>query len=103
MKVAIVHYHLNPGGVTRIIESHIKGLQAVAAGLDVAVLCGDVSDAWNITGTTMHINSSLNYWHPSWQEADFKKIVARITTFIQKYLMTDHFMVIISVLAKIPP
>ena len=30
MDVLILHYHLNPGGVTKIIESQIKGLRPVA-------------------------------------------------------------------------
>ncbi len=39
MRVAIVHYHLDPGGVTRVIES--ASLALTAAGVQHVVLTGD--------------------------------------------------------------
>lgn len=46
MKVAIVHYHLRKGGVTRVIESATAGLRA--HGVELVVLTGEAygGDAW---------------------------------------------------------
>src|SRR5688572_3998718 len=42
MRVAIVHYHLDPGGVTRVIEAASRAL--TAAGVGHVVLIGDRSE-----------------------------------------------------------
>jgi len=39
MKVAIVHYHLKPGGVTRVVENTVDILQE--CGIDSVVICGE--------------------------------------------------------------
>jgi FMN phosphatase YigB (HAD superfamily)/glycosyltransferase involved in cell wall biosynthesis len=39
MRVAIVHYHLRPGGVTRVIEATARALDAL--GIETAVLTGE--------------------------------------------------------------
>ena len=39
MHVAIVHYHLHPGGVTRVIENAVSALQA--QGIATVILCGE--------------------------------------------------------------
>lgn len=39
MRVAILHYHLRPGGVTRVIETAARGL--AAAGIEVAIVVGE--------------------------------------------------------------
>ena len=31
MKLAIFHYHLNPGGVTQVIRNHLRALAAAGA------------------------------------------------------------------------
>jgi glycosyltransferase involved in cell wall biosynthesis len=40
MEVAILHYHLNPGGVTRVIEAQIKGLLSQPGHLKLSVISG---------------------------------------------------------------
>jgi glycosyltransferase involved in cell wall biosynthesis len=40
MEVSIVHYHLNPGGVTRVIESQIAGIKYISPEIHMQVLCG---------------------------------------------------------------
>jgi glycosyltransferase involved in cell wall biosynthesis len=40
MKIAIIHYHLHPGGVTRIIDSQVKSLRASHPDLNLEVICG---------------------------------------------------------------
>lgn len=40
-RIVIFHYHLNPGGVTRIIESQIASLKANPEPPEIKVICGD--------------------------------------------------------------
>lgn len=49
MKLAVLHYHLNRGGVTQVVLSQLRALQSVAPGLaltDVLVLHGGRADGW---------------------------------------------------------
>lgn len=44
MRIAIVHYHLKRGGVTRVIESTLAALKAAGADHEIVVLAGEVPD-----------------------------------------------------------
>jgi len=49
MKLAILHYHLNRGGVTQVVLNQLRALQSVAGQLqltDVLVLHGGRADGW---------------------------------------------------------
>ncbi len=50
MKIGIIHYHLNRGGVTQVILNHLRALAAVAPSgaepLEVVVLYGGRREAW---------------------------------------------------------
>ncbi|MFO7371304.1 MAG: glycosyltransferase family 4 protein [Bacteroidales bacterium] len=43
MEVSIIHYHLNPGGVTRVIESQIAGIKSITPKTNLQVLCGQAN------------------------------------------------------------
>ncbi len=43
MEVIIIHYHLNPGGVTRVIESQIAGIKGISPETNVHVICGQAN------------------------------------------------------------
>jgi len=47
MHVAIIHYHLHPGGVTRIIESQINAMKNFIDNDDVTVHEGDIRGGGN--------------------------------------------------------
>ena len=40
MKVAIVHYHLEPGGVTRVIENALASIASTGVPIETVVLSG---------------------------------------------------------------
>jgi glycosyltransferase involved in cell wall biosynthesis len=63
MKILIVHYHLNPGGVTRIIQSQIQSLQKITPGHDIILLCGacDNPEFYEGMGITVRIDQRFNY------------------------------------------
>ncbi|MGB0744695.1 MAG: hypothetical protein ACPGSB_09225, partial [Opitutales bacterium] len=44
MRIAILHYHLKRGGVTRVIESTLKGFDSLKAAPDWVVLAGEVPE-----------------------------------------------------------
>lgn len=49
MKLAILHYHLNRGGVTRVIENQLRALDAVLSGAEtwpVALIYGGRRQGW---------------------------------------------------------
>ncbi|MCH5374838.1 MAG: hypothetical protein JJ992_12760, partial [Planctomycetes bacterium] len=49
MKLAIIHYHLNRGGVTQVIANHLRALNAVADGdapMRIALIHGGQTEGW---------------------------------------------------------
>lgn len=74
MRLIIFHYHLNPGGVTRIIESQIESLRQNKAFSDIIVLTGDCSDTSKITslGAKIEIHPLLNYLSNNFDEFDYQ-------------------------------
>ena len=72
MNIAILHYHLNRGGVTQVIANHLRALNAqIADGsrLPVAILFGGRSSGWSDDlanqldriDLTMHSIAELDY------------------------------------------
>ena len=49
MRVAIVHYHLKRGGVTRVIESTLQAFRSLSTPPNCAVLAGEVPDDCSFT------------------------------------------------------
>ncbi len=62
MKIAILHYHLNPGGVTRIIEMQLAALTARKEITEIQILSGTQNSSIEIPANAKHIfNPDLNY------------------------------------------
>lgn len=63
MDIVIFHYHLNPGGVTRIIESQISSLKLVLPDSKIKLLCGFCPNKAKFTdlGASVIIDDNLNY------------------------------------------
>lgn len=62
-KIDIVHYHLNPGGVTNIIQSQIKSLLKTDENYDIRILCGACPDKafYHEMGVEIIIDTLLLY------------------------------------------
>jgi FMN phosphatase YigB (HAD superfamily) len=58
MKVAIVHYHLRPGGVTRVITNASRAL--TASGIDHVILIGEAPDE-SAAGLPVRVVAGLGY------------------------------------------
>jgi glycosyltransferase involved in cell wall biosynthesis len=63
MKIAILHHHLNPGGVTRIIQSQVSSLRKKFPEIDIQLLSGHVQDIQFFKDQDVHtdVNPDLNY------------------------------------------
>jgi glycosyltransferase involved in cell wall biosynthesis len=64
MNVLILHYHLHPGGVTKIIEAQIKGLQILNPVPDMLALCGHPADHLSLNGVQVVADPVLDYSDP---------------------------------------
>ncbi len=63
MQIAIFHYHLNPGGVTRIIESQVAGFKKVYPKAEITVISGHCENPeyYAAMDVALHTDASLNY------------------------------------------
>jgi glycosyltransferase involved in cell wall biosynthesis len=63
MKIFIIHHHLNPGGVTRIIQSQISSLRNNYPKLQLVLLTGEVSEPefYERNSVPVITNENLNY------------------------------------------
>lgn len=63
MRIFIFHYHLNPGGVTRIIESQIAGFKKVYPEIELHMVTGfcETKDFFISHKVFLHENPHLNY------------------------------------------
>jgi glycosyltransferase involved in cell wall biosynthesis len=83
MKIAILHYHLLPGGVTRIIGSQLKGLLEENNKHDVKVLCGTGFSLTGLSGIKVIENAGLGYMKADNPEVDYQHESERIRTFVK--------------------
>ena len=63
MKIAIVHYHLQPGGVTRVIENTLQAWEENGTEIEAAVLSGRAYPGDRLPNT--HVVEGLDYSSPS--------------------------------------
>ncbi|WP_347840890.1 hypothetical protein [uncultured Draconibacterium sp.] len=93
MPVVIAHSHLNPGGVTRIIESQIDSL----ANEEVKVLVGACPNPEIITSRNaeLHVFSDLNYLErKKYTEQEAKDMLHKVHREIREHLTPEtvlHF------------
>ena len=62
-RIIIVHYHLNPGGVTRIIESQVQALKKHNPTQEIIILTGHCDDPrkFQNAGARLIVEKKLNY------------------------------------------
>jgi glycosyltransferase involved in cell wall biosynthesis len=61
MKIVLLHYHLNPGGVTRVIESQLDILNSSREIEQVILLTGGCPDSFKPANTEILIYPELGY------------------------------------------
>lgn len=62
-RIIIIHYHLNPGGVTRIIESQVLALKELETEYEILVITGHCANLkfYEEAGVELIVNAKLNY------------------------------------------
>ncbi|MBA7544372.1 hypothetical protein ES705_36727 [subsurface metagenome] len=87
-RLLIIHYHLNPGGVTRIIESQVKSLKEFDPSLQIIVVTGHCEnpDIIRRHGAEIIINSKLNYLSSKTSDlnSEYKTIMSFFSGLFQK-------------------
>lgn len=97
MRIFIFHYHLNPGGVTRIIQSQVKSLRIVMPNTPISVVCGFCPNQ-DFFGddAELIVNEKLNYLSKEnlskeHLEAEFQKIYSFfVETFSKQDILHLH-------------
>jgi len=84
MRVAIVHYHLRPGGVTRVIQHALSALSE--SHCRAAVLTGCASDADSFMPGKVHIAPGLDYPRPGTSRPTAALLAASLEATAQKAL-----------------
>ena len=87
MGVVIFHYHLNPGGVTRIIESQISSLKIVDPKVSIRILCGHCPDIekYKKLGASVIIDDNLNYLDDNLSKVELDKKLEYILRFFKTH------------------
>lgn len=82
MKIAILHYHLHPGGVTRIIELQVRSLSKAIENEEIMILCGSSVSESDFAEVPVIEDNCLLYDESVEVTARFTEKVAMIRSFI---------------------
>lgn len=89
MNIAVIHYHLNPGGVTRIISSQVAALDDCT----VTILTGADHEHFNRRHAEIHVCSALNYLQPDKCSSDsLDEQLHAITAFLHESLAPGTYL-----------
>ena len=77
MRIAIVHYHLKRGGVTRVIESTLQGFETLETPPRCVVLAGDVPDNFRY-GSCARAVEGLHYSNAQAETPDSRELLERM-------------------------
>ena len=61
MKVAIIHHHLHPGGVTSVIRQQITAISGLEKSVRIQLMLGELADESAFAGIETIVNSMLGY------------------------------------------
>ncbi len=96
MKIYIFHYHLHPGGVTRIIQSQVKAIKKIIPDARLHIICGwcpDISYYVN-EGIEISIFEQLDYLSNQVKEKEMFVLERKITQFFKSLIKREdiiHF------------
>lgn len=79
MRVAIVHYHMKRGGVTRVVASTLRGFDAMAAGPECIVLAGEVPEDFGHKDRARQVGG-LHYSNEQDETPDSRDLLERMRT-----------------------
>lgn len=85
MRIVIVHYHLKRGGVTRVIESTLRGFESLEAPPRCVVLAGEVPEDFR-NWDRARVVEGLHYSNAQQQTPDSLTLLARMRAAARKAL-----------------
>ncbi|MBN1696317.1 MAG: glycosyltransferase family 4 protein [Spirochaetales bacterium] len=84
MNLSIIHYHLMPGGVTRIISSQIAALAGCPLFDGIEILCGLAPEDSGIGEVPIKKNEGLNYISSNDEKKYYIQLKDRLYDFIKE-------------------
>lgn len=85
MQVAIIHYHLKRGGVTRVIESTLRGFKDLETPPQCVVLAGEVPDDFRYKDLSREVEG-LHYSNAQDKTPDSRTLVDRMRATVHEVL-----------------
>ena len=94
MEIVIGHYHLHPGGVTKIIDSQIKSLRQNYPELPVKIVCGhaDNEQMYQQVNVPVIINSELNYLTDNYNPEELRRKLEELKSFFISQLSEESIL-----------
>ena len=89
MTLSICHYHLQPGGVTRIIQSQIQALSGESCVDSVQIIAGFVPEKSLISHQLISVHPKLNYLPDSISKKQCLEYRNELLTFLKEKLAAD--------------
>ncbi len=88
MRIAIVHYHLKRGGVTRVIESTLRGFETLPTPPQCVVLAGEVPEDFGAPPQARRVEG-LHYSNAQAATPDSRTLVGRLRAAAREVLGGD--------------
>jgi glycosyltransferase involved in cell wall biosynthesis len=89
MNLSILHYHLMPGGVTRIISSQVASLTSCPYIHKITILCGRVPPLFESNGATIIENGEMNYLSPREKKEFYMRLRDNLYSFMKDRIGRD--------------
>ncbi len=84
MRIAVLHHHLKPGGVSRIIKSQLEALSSLPDSPEITLVTGTASNSPDFPGTRIQTAPELDYLDFSNLDAAFLKgTLRKIESFLR--------------------
>ncbi len=80
MRIVIIHYHLHPGGVTRVIQSQIKSILQQKS-TSVTLIAGNVPKNFSAPNIEIEEDGVYNYFEPS--EFKYENLRTRLNIMVE--------------------
>ena len=92
MNVFQIHHHLNPGGVTKIIESQLASIES-RIDINPNLICGAKNTSFRNHGAKLFICPEINYLEKSARDIDaLKNRYSKIVDFLRSKISKDSIL-----------
>lgn len=89
MSLVILHHHLLPGGVTRVIQSQIGAERMASSTTLMKILVGTRPETFDANGVDVKVEPELDYLEADLDECELKRRVGRIAEILNRNVGPD--------------